>query len=327
MSSQRAEQVVATALVHQRVGPEALRHLGVAGAPHQLDVVYEGRAVGPLVGAWQRRHAALRLEGERVPRLAVIQRRRQVLELRRQEVPVVEQLLHAGRDRAGIVGAREVTRDDDELAVARAVLVSGELHRSWADEVRCLARANCRRWMTPRRSRRAIARCRGVRCRVEAAPSCPRRLHRLVLLLPRAFLGGAASWSPTGAVEPGGAPMSVRPVAAEAEPPPIQEKRSPKHRRSRRPPSRPALDRVGQANPTAAPSSGGACSGSGRSLGGSAPEAASAVTAAGGSAPAATADAARSPPMPLAEAAPEPAANGQAAVNPERGASASEALG
>ena len=32
---------------------------------------------------------------------------------------------------------REVARDDDELAVARAVLVGGEFHRSWADRVRC----------------------------------------------------------------------------------------------------------------------------------------------------------------------------------------------
>ena len=139
----RAEEVVAAALVHQRVGPEARRHLGVARPADQLDVVDEGRAVGPLVGARQRRHAARRLEGERVARLAVVERGRQVLELRRQEVPVVEDLLQARRDRAGIVGGREVARDDDELAVARAVLVGGELHRAcsgargaWPDEDR-----------------------------------------------------------------------------------------------------------------------------------------------------------------------------------------------
>ena len=65
-----------------------------------------GRAVGPLVGARQRRHAALGLEGKSVLRLAVVQPRRQVLELRREEVPVVEDLLQAGRDVTFLVRPR-----------------------------------------------------------------------------------------------------------------------------------------------------------------------------------------------------------------------------
>ena len=69
------------------------------------------------------------LEREGMARLAAVQRRGQVLELRREEVPVVEHLLQASGDAAGIVRGREVARDDDELAVARAVLVGGKLHR------------------------------------------------------------------------------------------------------------------------------------------------------------------------------------------------------
>src|SRR5665213_3356628 len=63
---------------------------------------------------------------------AVVQRRGEVFELRRQEVPVVEHLLQARCDGAGIVGAGEVARNDDELSVARAVFVRGKLHRSWS---------------------------------------------------------------------------------------------------------------------------------------------------------------------------------------------------
>ena len=149
------------------------RHLGVARPPHQLDVVDERRAVGPLVGARQRRHAARRLEREGVPRLAVVRAsRRQVLELRREEVPVVEHLLQARRDAAGIVGGREVARDDDELAVARAVLVGGELHRACSGRVG--AAGEDRLSMLDRR--RAVSSVPGRRSRAAApAPSRARR--------------------------------------------------------------------------------------------------------------------------------------------------------
>ena len=64
-------------------------------------------------------------------RLALVQREVQVFELRRQEVPVVQQLLHARGDAGGEVGAVQVARDDDQLAVARTVLVGGEFHRGF----------------------------------------------------------------------------------------------------------------------------------------------------------------------------------------------------
>jgi hypothetical protein len=136
----RADQVAAVALVHQRVGVEARRHLGVARAPDQLDMVDERRAVGPLVGARQRRHAARRLECERMARAPVVQRLRQLLELRRMKVPVVEHLLQTRRGRAGIVGMPEVARDDDELTVARTVAVGGEFHGGCGVGKRILSR-------------------------------------------------------------------------------------------------------------------------------------------------------------------------------------------
>ena len=83
---------------------QARRHLGVACLAHQLDVVDECRAVGPLIGPRQGRHAARRLESEGVARLAVVECRAQVFELRRQEAPVVEHLLEAAGDGTGIVG-------------------------------------------------------------------------------------------------------------------------------------------------------------------------------------------------------------------------------
>ena len=51
----RREHLVRAALIHERIGPEALGHLGAARLPDQLDVVHISRAVGPLIGARQRR--------------------------------------------------------------------------------------------------------------------------------------------------------------------------------------------------------------------------------------------------------------------------------
>ena len=51
----RPQHLVGGALVHERIGPEALRHLGAARLPDQLDMVHIGRAVRPLIGARQRR--------------------------------------------------------------------------------------------------------------------------------------------------------------------------------------------------------------------------------------------------------------------------------
>jgi hypothetical protein len=112
------DEVVAAALVHQRVAVKTFGHFGVARLAHQLHMVDEGRAVGPLVGARQRRHAARGLEGKGVARLALVQRFIQVLQLRRHEVPVVQHLLQFAGDAGRIMGRGKIARHHDELAVA-----------------------------------------------------------------------------------------------------------------------------------------------------------------------------------------------------------------
>ena len=64
----RGQEAVGAALVHQRVGPEALGHLGAARLPHQGDVVHIGRAVGPLIGARQGRGGLALVEAVRAAR-------------------------------------------------------------------------------------------------------------------------------------------------------------------------------------------------------------------------------------------------------------------
>ena len=89
------------------------------------------RAVRPLVSARQRCHAKLRVEGEGVAHatgLTTVQRVIHVLQLRADEVPIVQCLLHAAGNAGGVLGVAEVTRDDDELAIARAIFVSCEFH-------------------------------------------------------------------------------------------------------------------------------------------------------------------------------------------------------
>ncbi|ABA48474.1 hypothetical protein BURPS1710b_0601 [Burkholderia pseudomallei 1710b] len=125
----RAEEIVAAALVHQRIGPELGRHLGAARAAHELDVVHVRGAVRPLERARQRRHAIGGLERERVARAAVVQCVVQVAQLRRVERPVVEHALQRRRDRVGDRRRVQVARDDDQLAVARAVLERSKFHR------------------------------------------------------------------------------------------------------------------------------------------------------------------------------------------------------
>ena len=49
------QEIIGTALIHQRVGPEAVGHLGATGLAHQRHVIDIGRAVSPLVGARKRR--------------------------------------------------------------------------------------------------------------------------------------------------------------------------------------------------------------------------------------------------------------------------------
>ena len=123
-----ADEIIAATLVHQRVGVEVGRHLGIARLAHQLHMVDVGRAIGPLISSRQRCHAALRIEGKRVAGLAVIEFMRQILQLGSHIAPVVQHLLHAIGNAGGIAGLAQVTRDHDQLPVARAILVRCQFH-------------------------------------------------------------------------------------------------------------------------------------------------------------------------------------------------------
>ena len=72
----RSEHVVGRALVHERVGPEFRRHRRAARAADELDVVHVRGAVGPLVGARQRRHRLRRIERRGVGQPAAHRARR-----------------------------------------------------------------------------------------------------------------------------------------------------------------------------------------------------------------------------------------------------------
>ena len=99
-----AEKIIAAALVHQRVAVEVGRHLGAARLAHQLHMVEISRTIGPLIGAWQRRHAVVRIKREGMGRLAAVELVIQVLQLGRDIAPVVQHLLQAAGNAGRIMG-------------------------------------------------------------------------------------------------------------------------------------------------------------------------------------------------------------------------------
>ena len=93
-------------------------------------------AVDPLVRARQRRHRALRLERRRVRQPSGVELGRDRCQRGRRRAPVVERRLQRARDLGNGDATREIARDDDELAVARAVLTRRKLHREPSDDAR-----------------------------------------------------------------------------------------------------------------------------------------------------------------------------------------------
>ena len=96
----------------------------VAGALQQLQTIATEAGLHMLVGARQRSQAALRIEGEGVAGAALVQAFVQILQLRRQVVPIVEHLLQAVGDVRGVVRQAQVARDHDQLTVARTIVVA-----------------------------------------------------------------------------------------------------------------------------------------------------------------------------------------------------------
>uniref|UniRef100_A0A0N4YZX5 Secreted protein n=1 Tax=Parastrongyloides trichosuri TaxID=131310 RepID=A0A0N4YZX5_PARTI len=123
-----AEEVVGAALIHQRVGPEGRRHLGVAGFAHQFDVVHIGRAVSPLIGAGQG-GGGLVLAEAAARHGFVLQALGQGPQQGLAAVPVIQRRLQRGRDQEGVREPVQVVGDDDEAAVT-AVLERGEFHEA-----------------------------------------------------------------------------------------------------------------------------------------------------------------------------------------------------
>ena len=64
----RAEKSVGAALIDQRVGPERRRHFRSPRLSDELNVIYIGRTVGPMVGARQGRCAVALAKRKRLDR-------------------------------------------------------------------------------------------------------------------------------------------------------------------------------------------------------------------------------------------------------------------
>ena len=113
------KHLVGAALVHERIGPEALRHLGGAGLPDQSDVVHIGRAVRPLIGARQRRQRLALVEAVAGDD-AMLEIHGEQLELGREPVPIVERGLKRRGDMGRVGAPGEVVRDHHQPPVAAA---------------------------------------------------------------------------------------------------------------------------------------------------------------------------------------------------------------
>ena len=104
---------------------------GAARFANECDVIDIGRAVGPLERTGKRCHARFRVEGKRVARAALVKRIRQIEQLRRVESPVVQRALQRRHDRVGNGRRAQISRYNDQLAVARTVLQRGKFHKAF----------------------------------------------------------------------------------------------------------------------------------------------------------------------------------------------------
>ena len=123
----RRKETVGAALIHQRLGPEAGGHLGVAGLAHQFDMVDIGRPIRPLIGARQGRGGFVFVEPLRRLR-AGFQTVRDLAKARADMGPVVQRRLQRAGDMADLGAAGQIPGNDDEAAVAGGVLECRKLH-------------------------------------------------------------------------------------------------------------------------------------------------------------------------------------------------------
>ena len=85
----RSYEIIAAALVHERIGVKTCRHFRVARGAHQFHMVQKGRAIGPLISPGQWGHALAGVKRKGMARLAAVQSLIQVFQLRGQKIPVV----------------------------------------------------------------------------------------------------------------------------------------------------------------------------------------------------------------------------------------------
>ena len=110
IGSRGAEESVRAALVHQRIGPERGGHLGAARPAHQRHMIHIGRAVGPLVGARQRRGASCSWKRKRGSD-AGLELVRQTARAAARPLPIVERSLQRRGDVARLRSARVRSRE------------------------------------------------------------------------------------------------------------------------------------------------------------------------------------------------------------------------
>src|SRR5215813_6151013 len=138
-SPSRSMPQAASAIAIGSCGPRKLSDPPwyINGSVQQLDVADIGRAIGPLVGARQRCHAALggkfaAVEARRsLAGGGLVELGRDPLDLQDQVVPIVQQLLQGfepGDHRRGRHHPGEVARDDDEAPIPGAIAIGGDLH-------------------------------------------------------------------------------------------------------------------------------------------------------------------------------------------------------
>ena len=112
-----AEKAIRSALIHQRVMPETIRHLGIARLTDQRDMVHIGRAIGPLVCARKRCGGIAFMKTHHRNRL-MRQVGSKVAQRRFQPVPVIQRRLKRWGDMGCVCAPGEIVRNDEEMAIA-----------------------------------------------------------------------------------------------------------------------------------------------------------------------------------------------------------------
>lgn len=114
-------ECIGAALIHQRVVPERLRHLGATRLAHQFDMIDVGAAVGPVVRTRQRAVAGPLIKGKGALLQAVVEALIDRFELGPGHGPVVQRSLQGESDLRHNYGTGQIAGNDDQHAIAALV--------------------------------------------------------------------------------------------------------------------------------------------------------------------------------------------------------------